>query len=105
MKVRTITITMLSILIGFLIAIRHDFISGINPFLGTIFEGIIGGIFIWTLILIYRESNRKLKLIQLTVLISAIGIGIYKVKTEFDLRTKENTRIYYQTDTELENGK
>ena len=76
---------------------------GMSPFLEKIILAIVGGIFVCVLVLIYRESNKKLRLIQLIILLSTIGIGIYKAKTEFDSLTSENPRIYYQPDTELEN--
>lgn len=77
--------------------------SGMSPVLEKILLAIVGGIFICVLILIYRESNKNLRLIQLIILLSTIGIGIYKAKTEFDSLSSENPRRYYQTDIELEN--
>lgn len=103
MKSKIILTTLLSILVGLYIALHHNFISGTNPFLGKIFTAIMIGILIWNLILIFKDSDKKSKLIQLSILILAIVIGLYKAKTDLDSFTGENPRIYYQTDTALKN--
>ncbi len=103
MNFRTTVVIIFSFIIGIFIAYNFSFFSGMSPFLGKIFFAIIGGMLIWTLILIFREKNKKLRLIQLIILLSTIGIGIYKAKTEFDSSSSENPRRYYQTDTELGN--
>lgn len=103
MNRRTKVIIIFSIIIGLFIAFNFSFLSGTSPFLGKIFFVLILGILIWSLILIFRESNKKLKSIQLFILIVAIGIGFYKATKDFDSPTDENPRIYYNKDIKLEN--
>ncbi len=103
MKAKIILTTLLSILVGLYIVLHHNFISGMNPFLGKIFTAIMIGILIWNLILIFKEPHKKSKLIQLSILILVIVIGFYKAKTDLDSLSEENPRIYYQTDDELKN--
>jgi len=103
MKAKTILTTFLSILIGLYIAFNFTLFSGMNPFLDKIFLAIIIAMLIWNLVLIFRGQNKKVKLIQLSILVLAILIGLYKAKESFDSFTGENPRIYYETDTELEN--
>uniref|UniRef100_UPI0025C2DF3A hypothetical protein n=1 Tax=Maribacter sp. TaxID=1897614 RepID=UPI0025C2DF3A len=76
---------------------------GMNPILDKISLAIMIVIFIWNLALIFREKNKKNKLVHLSILVWAIVFGLYKAKESFDSLIGENTRIYYQTDTELEN--
>jgi len=103
MKANTILTTFLSILIGLYITFHFTLFSGMNPFLDKISLAIIIAILIWNLVLILREKNKKIKLIQLSILVLAIVFGLYKAKKSFDSFTGENPRIYHQTDTELEN--
>ena len=103
MNRRTIAIIIFSIIIGLFVAFNHSFLSGTSPFIAKIFFAIIICILIWSLILIFRESNRKLRLIQLAILIIVIGIGFYQAKKEFDSLPQDKSKIYFSTDTELEN--
>ncbi|WP_321827082.1 hypothetical protein [Maribacter dokdonensis] len=103
MKGIIIVTTFQSILIGLYIAFHFTLFSGMNPILDKISLAIMIAIFIWNLALIFREKNKKIKLVQLSILILAIVFGLYKAKDSFDSLTDENSRIYYQSDTELEN--
>lgn len=103
MNRRTIAIIIFSIIIGLFVAFNFSFLSGMSPFMAKIFFAIVLGILIWSLILIFRESNKKLRLIQLVILIVGIGIGFYQAKREFDSLTEDDPKIYYSTETELEN--
>jgi len=103
MKAKSILTTFLSILIGLYIAFYFTLFSGMNPVLDKILLVIIIAILIWLLILIFRESNKKIKLFQFFILILAIVIGLYKAKESIDFLYGENPRIYNQTDTDLEN--
>ncbi|CAN0601299.1 unnamed protein product [Ectocarpus sp. 12 AP-2014] len=103
MKAKTIFTTFLSILIALYIAFYFTLFSGMNPFLDKICLAVFIAILIWNLVLIFRGKIKKMKLIQLSILILAIAIGFYKAKESIDSLTGENPRIYYQTDTELEN--
>lgn len=58
---------------------------------------------IWNLALLFRAKNKKNKLVHLSILVLVIVFGLYKAKDSFDSLTDENSRIYYQSDTELEN--
>ncbi|MDF4222767.1 hypothetical protein PXC01_14280 [Maribacter sp. M208] len=103
MKGKTIVTTFLLILIGLLIAFHFTLFSGMNPILDKISLAIMIVIFIWNLALIFREKNTKNKLVHLSILFLAIVFGLSKAKESFDSLIEENPRIYYQTDTELEN--
>ncbi|MEP2687093.1 hypothetical protein [Maribacter dokdonensis] len=103
MKGIIIVTTFLSILIGLYIAFHFTLFSGMNPILDKISLAIIIAIFIWNLALIFREKNKKNKLVHLSILVLALVFGLYKAKDSFDSLTEENSRIYYQSDTELEN--
>ncbi|MEP3374635.1 MAG: hypothetical protein ABJL43_00140 [Maribacter dokdonensis] len=103
MKGKTIVTTFLSILIGLFIAFHFTLFSGMNPFLDKISLLIIIALFIWNLALIFRKKNKKIKLVQLSILVLAIVFGLDKAKDSFNSLTDENSRIYYQSDTELEN--
>ncbi|WP_291964955.1 hypothetical protein [Maribacter sp.] len=103
MKGKIIVTTFLSILIGLYIAFHFTLFSGMNPILDKISLAIMIAIFIWNLALIFRKKNKKIKLVHLSILVLAIVFGLYKAKDSFDSLTEENSRIYYQTDIELEN--
>ncbi len=77
MKSKTLKITLISIIIGLYLAFNFRYFSGMNPLIGIILKIFILTLLIFSMILILKEPNRKQKLIQCTILITCIGIGLF----------------------------
>ncbi len=76
-----------------------------NPFLDTIFLAIVIAILVWNTILIFKEQDKRLKFIKLSILVLSILLGFCKARTELDSLAEETPRIYYNTHAEVENYK
>ncbi|TMM51447.1 hypothetical protein FEE95_21860 [Maribacter algarum] len=98
MKIKTIINLVFSIIVGLYLALHSTFISGMNPHLEKLLSAGIFLICILIIVSIYTEPNKKLQIIQVIILISAMAIGLYLHAKASDSINGENPRIYYQTD-------
>ncbi|WP_299249031.1 hypothetical protein [uncultured Aquimarina sp.] len=71
----TIKIILISLIIGLYTGFQLRYFSGMNPIMDITIKIIILGLLCIAIILIFKESNRKLKLIQSGILIMSIVIG------------------------------
>ncbi|MEO9892044.1 hypothetical protein [Aurantibacter sp.] len=98
MKIKTIINVVFSIIVGLYLALHSTFISGMNPHLEKLLSAGIFLICILIIVSIYTESNKKLQIIQVTILISAMLIGLYIHAKTSESLNGENPRIYYKSD-------
>ena len=98
MKIKTIINVILSILVGLYLALHLTFLSGMNPDLEKLLSAGIFLICILVIVTIYTEANKKLQVVQVAILITAMAIGLYFHAKASDSLNGENPRIYYQTD-------
>ncbi|NKI31050.1 hypothetical protein [Croceivirga thetidis] len=88
--------TLLSILIGTIIGFFAKFFSGLNPFIGIVILLFFLGMVIFNLILIIKEKNKKIKLLQFLVLIFSVVVGLSILKMGVEERNEGIPRRYYQ---------
>ena len=98
MKIKTLINVVFSIIVGLYLASHSTFISGMNPHLEKLLSAGIFLICILTIVSIYTEPNKKLQIIQVTILISAMLIGLYLHAKASESLNRENPRMYYETD-------
>jgi len=76
MKSNTSKIILTSILVGSYVAFHSKYFSGISSLINIIFTLLILTLLIFSIILVFKEKNRKLKRIQFGFLIACVGIGL-----------------------------
>ena len=96
LKLKFILSIFLSILIGLYIAFHLTLFSGMNPFLDTILFVIVVMLLVWNLVLIFKEQDKPLKFIQLSIFVLVILIAFYSAKIELESLEKENPRMYFK---------
>ena len=94
MESKTIKVTLISIIIGLYFMFHLPYFSGMNPIIDLVIKIIILALFISSIILIFKESNRKLKSIQCIILIAGIGIGIFVAGLISNYRIEKPIRTY-----------
>ncbi len=102
MKSKFILSIFLSILIGLYIAFHLTLFSGMNPFLDTICLVFAISILIWNLVLIFKNSSKRISFVKLSVLILVLLLAFYKAKTELNSLVEEVPRIYNNRNSEEE---
>ena len=84
MKLKFISSIFLSFLNGLYIAFHMTLFSGITPFLDTILLVIVVLLLVWNLVLIFKQLDKPLKFIQLSILVFVILIAFYSAKMELE---------------------
>jgi len=100
MKSKTLKITLISIIFGLYIAFNFRYFSGVNPLFDIFLKLVILVIFISSVIYIFKEKNRKRKLIQFAILIICIGVGIFAADIIESHEIENSPRIYLYNEKE-----
>ncbi|WP_062061423.1 hypothetical protein [Aquimarina longa] len=100
MKSKTIKVLFISSIVGLYLAFYFRYFSGTPLFIDGILKTGILTLLILSIILILKESNRKQKIIQFTILIACIAIGLFGAYSIENSQSGNATRTYLYGEVE-----